>query len=423
MSIKAPKGCRDIFEPEVKQIQYLERVYRETAEAYGFMEIRVPTFEQTELFQRGVGETTDIVNKEMYTFMDKGGRSMTLRPEGTAGVVRAYLEHGMANWPSPVKLYYNYHVFRYERPQKGRFREFQQFGMELFGAPGAMGTAEILSFLHSFFQRLGLHDYSLQLNSIGCQDCRPVYNETLRSYLALHREALCPDCQSRLERNPLRCLDCKNPKCQEIMAEAPLPSDCLCASCAEEEAALLEILARLGVSYELNRQLVRGLDYYTGTVFEFVSDELGAQSAFCGGGRYDNLVAELGGAETPAVGFAFGVERLRLELEAKGLLPEGETRPVLQLISFADTADEALILAAKLRQTGLRIETDILGRSFKAQMKQASRLEPQYIAILGVDELAAGQVELKRQADGQTEKIALEALAQFLLEGERRCQN
>ncbi|MDO5737712.1 MAG: histidine--tRNA ligase [Eubacteriales bacterium] len=418
MQIKAPKGCRDIYGVEAGQLQYLERVYYDLAKKFGFQEIRVPTFEQTELFQRGVGETTDIVNKEMYTFEDKGGRSMTLRPEGTAPVVRAYLEHGMANLPSPLKLFYSMNVFRYERPQKGRYREFQQFGMELIGASGALAEAEILSFLDSFFKKLGLVDYQLALNSLGCNACRSAYNEKLKDYLVEHSSELCPDCVGRSQRNPLRCLDCKNPNCAPVLNSAPLPADLLCSDCQAEFTKLLAALDQLGINYYLAPRLVRGLDYYTGTVFEFQSDKLGAQTAILGGGRYDKLIAELGGEPTPAVGYAFGVERLRLELEAGGLLPEFQPRADLSIVSFADTGVEALVLANNLRAAGLVVDCDLMGRSFKAQMKQANRQGARYLLVLGTDELQAEEVEIKRLSDGSTAMVLKSEITKYIKQSE-----
>lgn len=416
MMIQAPKGTKDIYGTEAANVRWLEDMYADVATRFGFKEIKLPTFEHTELFQRGVGDATDIVQKEMYTFLDKGGRSITLRPEGTAGVVRAYLEHGMPSEPSPMKFFYCLNNFRYERPQKGRYREFTQFGVELLGSESPLAEIEVLSFLVTYFAAIGLDEYELHINSIGCDKCRPTYHAELKKFLAAHHDELCEDCQARYETNPLRTLDCKNEKCQLVLEDAPKPADYLCDDCDIHYTHVKEGLDQIGIEFEEDPKLVRGLDYYTRTVFEFVSDGIGAQSAICGGGRYDNLVETLGGPPTPAIGFAFGLERLRLELEARGIEMPGVERPDLYILSFEDTRGPALHLAQRLRAEGLTVETDIMERSFKAQMKHANRIYAKHLLVLGSEELKADTVQVKNMASGEETEIAKAELDDYLLE-------
>ncbi|HPZ65730.1 MAG TPA: histidine--tRNA ligase, partial [Bacillota bacterium] len=323
MAFKAPRGTRDILPDEASRWEFLENSFRERCRLYGFQEIRTPIFEHTELFVRSVGESSDIVSKEMYTFHDRSGRSLTLRPEGTAAVVRAYLENGLHEKPHPVKLYYFGPMFRYDRPQAGRYRQFHQFGLELFGSPQPSADVEIMALSYDMLRSLPLPEFRLELNSVGCRECRPGYRERLREYLRFREEELCPDCSRRYRENPLRVLDCKKPECKDLSAGAPLLTQSLCPQCAGHLARVRELLERLELPYVLNPRLVRGLDYYTRTAFEFVAPELGAQASLGGGGRYDALVEECGGPPTPGVGVAFGLERIILLADWKERLEAG----------------------------------------------------------------------------------------------------
>lgn len=414
MKINAPKGTRDILPDEASAWQWLEQTFADVCHLHAYQEIRVPTFEQTDLFQRGVGDTTDVVQKEMYTFDDKGGRSMTLRPEGTAGVVRSYLENGMASWPSPVRLFYNITAFRYENVQKGRYREFHQFGCEAFSAAGPEIDAELISLVDLFFKRLGLSQTSLQINSIGCPVCRTAYHEQLRTWLRPRVASLCPTCQGRFEKNPLRILDCKEDRCQQVTAEAPLLIDHLCADCHDHFEQLKSELTLLELPFRVNPRIVRGLDYYTRTVFEFVSDHVGTQGTICGGGRYDGLIETMGGPATPGIGFALGVERLLMELQAQGVdLPSPE-RPELYLAAAGSAGPQVRRLAGRLRQAGIRTETDMTGRSLKAQIKYAARRDIRFLLVIGDDELASGSAQLRRLKDGSETGVALDDLSQLI---------
>lgn len=415
MKINAPKGTRDILPGEVAGWQHVEKVFAEICGRFGYQEIRIPTFEQTDLFQRGVGDTTDIVQKEMYTFLDKGGRSMSLRPEGTAGVVRSFLENGMASWPSPVRLYYNITAFRYENVQKGRYREFHQFGCEAFGAVGPAVDAELISLLSLFFQTLGLQRTSLRINSIGCPECRLAYQAKLRDYLRPHLDDLCGNCKDRFEKNPLRIIDCKEEKCKVWTKDAPAQLDNLCPACQTHFDGLCANLDALGLDYTIDRQIVRGLDYYTRTVFEFVSENVGTQGTICGGGRYDGLVAEVGGPPTPGIGFALGVERLIMELAAQGISLPAAPPVTLYLAVLGQTGPQSRALCFKLRQAGIRAETDLLDRSLKAQMKYAGKSGACYVLVLGEDEAAAGKARLRSLLRENVESLVdLDALPGLL---------
>jgi len=415
MKISAPKGTRDILPAEIAGWQYVEKVFAEVCSRFGYQEIRIPTFEQTDLFQRGVGDTTDIVRKEMYTFLDKGGRSMSLRPEGTAGVVRSFLENGMASWPSPVRLFYNITAFRYENVQKGRYREFHQFGCEAFGAAGPAVDAELISLLSLYFQTLGLARTSLRINSIGCPECRSTYQTLLRDYLRPHLADLCGNCQERFEKNPLRIIDCKEEKCKVWTQGAPAQLDHLCPACQAHFDGLCRNLDALGLEYTIDRQIVRGLDYYTRTVFEFVSENVGSQGTICGGGRYDGLVAEVGGPPTPGIGFALGVERLLMELSAQQISLPAVPPMTLYLAVLGPTGDQARQLCHKLRQQGIRTETDLMDRSLKAQMKYAGKSGAHFVMVLGEDEADHGRARLRSllRNDVETE-IDLDALPGLL---------
>lgn len=416
MNYTAPRGTKDVLPPESQAWQKVEAKFRELCKRFSYGEVRTPTFEQTELFARGVGDATDVVQKEMYNFEDRGGRAMTLRPEGTAGVVRAYLEHGLSSLPSPQKLFYIISAFRYEKMQKGRYREFEQMGCECFGSAEPSADAEIISLLWIFFSELGMADISLQLNSIGCPKCRPAYLDQLRDYLRPHLDELCEDCQKRFETNPMRILDCKQESCQAVTKDAPSPLDTLCPDCQAHWDELLRLLDYFEIPYRINKRIVRGLDYYTRTVFEFISDNVGSQGTICGGGRYDGLVEELGGQPTPAVGFALGVERLLLELEAQGLLPEPDNQPDIFIASFPAYQDQASAFAYRLRAAGIHAESDILGRSFKAQMKHANRTAARYLMVFGEEEAARLNGKIKRMSDGEELEMSFDELVQFLLQ-------
>jgi histidyl-tRNA synthetase len=414
MNLNAPRGTRDILPEEAERRRALERAFADVCERYGFGEIRVPTFEHTELFVRGVGDASDIVRKEMYTFTDKGDRSLTLRPEGTAGVARAYVEQGMSSWPAPVKLWYNMNMFRYEKMQKGRYREFWQLGCEVFGSDSPQADAQVIGLLETFFRELGLGEVDLEINSIGCPLCRADYHEALRQYYAAYVEDMCEDCHDRFERNPLRMLDCKEAYCQSLAMKAPSQLDYLCEECKVHFDNVKSYLDEMEMSYRLNSRLVRGLDYYTKTVFEFVSSHVGTQGTICGGGRYDGLVREIGGIDVPGVGFALGVERLLLELDAQNV-PFGKAQsPDLFIASFPSTAANALDLAQTLIRSGLKVETDVMGRSLKAQFKAADRMEAHYVLVLGDTEVSISRGKLRRLSDGSEQDVPLTAIGTLL---------
>ncbi len=405
----AIKGTLDLLPKESSKTQYIEAAVREIAENYGFLEMRTPVFEHTELFQRSVGETTDVVQKEMYTFEDKGGRSITLRPEGTAGAARAFLEHGLFNDALPQKIYYLTSCYRYEKPQAGRLREFHQFGVESFGAGTPAADAEIISLAHAVFRYLGVQNLTLEINSIGCPECRKKFQEALKAYFESCREQLCDTCKSRLERNPMRILDCKSPVCSEIAAGAPKILDYLCDDCRAHFDAVQKYLQAMDIAFTVNPTIVRGLDYYTRTVFEFVSSEIGAQGTVCGGGRYDGLLEELGGKPMPACGFGMGIERLLLLMEAQGVpFPEPKKCDVY-LVSMGEEAGlKAAALAEQLREEGLSAQFDTVGRGLKAQMKYADKIGAAYTVVLGDAELESRRVNLKNMRDGTQTELDLD---------------
>lgn len=405
----AIKGTLDLLPKESCKTQYIEAAVREIAENYGFSEMRTPVFEHTELFQRSVGETTDVVQKEMYTFEDKGGRSITLRPEGTAGAARAFLEHGLFNDALPQKIYYLTSCYRYEKPQAGRLREFHQFGVESFGAGTPAADAEIISLAHAVFRYLGVQNLTLEINSIGCPECRKKFQEALKAYFESYREQLCDTCKSRLERNPMRILDCKSPVCSEIAAGAPKILDYLCDDCRAHFDAVQKYLQAMDIAFTVNPTIVRGLDYYTRTVFEFVSSEIGAQGTVCGGGRYDGLLEELGGKPMPACGFGMGIERLLLLMEAQGVpFPEPKKCDVY-LVSMGEEAGlKAAALAEQLREEGLSAQFDTVGRGLKAQMKYADKIGAAYTVALGDAELESRRVNLKNMRDGTQTELDLD---------------
>ena len=368
-------------------------------------------FEYTELFQRGVGETTDIVQKEMFTFEDRGGRSLTLKPEGTAGAARAFIENGLYSEAQPTKLFYVTPCFRNERPQAGRYKQFHQFGVEMYGTYDASADAEVISLVYEIFQRLGLKNVRLKINSLGSNECRKKYNKVLKDYIGDRLEHLCDDCKSRFEKNPLRVLDCKNKNCKEVLADAPAVLDILDEECAAHFEKLKASLEAMGIPYEVDKGIVRGLDYYTRTVFEFVSDEIGAQGTICGGGRYDNLVEECGGSPMGAVGFAMGLERIMLVLEAQGLNEVDSNNPLIYIGSIGEKgALKAQEIGYDLRKAGIHAEYDTVGRSVKAQMKYADKIGAIYNVVLGDDEIANDKVRLKNMLNGEQREITLSAI-------------
>lgn len=408
-NIQKPKGTMDILPDKSYVWQYIEKNIREVAAKSGYGEIRFPTFEVTELFDRGVGGTTDIVQKEMYTFTDKDGRSMSLRPEGTACVVRSIIENGLCMQAMPLKLYYIGNFFRYEKPQAGRSREFFQFGAETFGSGSPLADGEMILLASDVFKRLGVKSVSLKINSIGCGDCRGGFRDALKAYFAERAEGLCDTCKGRLETNPLRILDCKCPECKSIAADAPKTVDHLCDSCRTSFDTLKGVLSAAGVEYEVDPFIVRGLDYYTGTVFEFVAD-IGAQSTVCGGGRYDTLVSSLGGPALSGVGFGMGITRLIAVMEKDGVLPEDASAPDIYIASACPSARErAYLLARELRALGFKAESDLCDRSLKAQMKYADKRGAAYNVVLGDSELETGKGVLKDMLRGETYDVGLTA--------------
>jgi len=416
MLVKAPKGTRDILPDEIYKWYYVEEKFREMASRFGFREIRIPVFEHTELFQRGVGDTTDIVQKEMYTFDDKGGRSITLRPEGTAGVVRSYIQNGMSSWSQPVKLFYDITAYRYENVQKGRYREFHQLGVELFGSADPGADAEVISLLHLYFKELGIKNLKLNINSIGCPVCRDKYNKILKEFLDARLDNLCETCRDRYNRNPMRILDCKEERCKNELADAPALLDYICEDCAKHFEKVKDKLNAMNIPFSIDKGIVRGLDYYTRTVFEFVSENIGSQGTVCGGGRYDGLVEECGGSPTPGVGFALGIERLLLEMDSQNIeipAPEG---PDIFIGFIGESAEQlAESIALKLRAAGISCDKDIMGRSVKAQMKYANKINSRFVVILGDSEVESGKVELKNMQTGETKDIHIDTIVDRLL--------
>lgn len=407
MAIQLVKGTKDLYGSEVIQWQKLENDIRSICAAFGIGEIRTPMFEFTELFARGVGETTDIVQKEMYTFTDDGNRSLTLRPEGTAGTVRAYIEHGMHNQPQPTKLYYISPTFRCENTQAGRQRQFHQFGIEMFGSYSAAQDAEAISVATTLLEKLGVKNVELRINSLGCPQCRKQYNKMLREFIGSHLEKLCPTCKERYQKNPLRVLDCKEEGCQKIIADAPSVLECLDEQCSAHFQKVQSILNEMGIAFTVDPKIVRGLDYYTRTVFEFVSDGL----TVCGGGRYDNLVEQCGGKPTGAVGFGMGIERLMMILEKQYGCMEQKSDVLLYIGSMGEKGlFKAQALTLQLRKEGIHAECDTVERSVKAQMKYANKIGALYSVIIGEAELQENKLELKNMTEGTSETISLSQL-------------
>ncbi|MCR4426787.1 MAG: histidine--tRNA ligase [Firmicutes bacterium] len=415
MRIAAPRGTNDILPGETELWQQVETLLHRTFKLYGYREIRTPVFEHTELFERGVGTTTDIVEKEMYTFQDRGGRSITLRPEGTAPVVRAFIEHRMGAAPQPTKVYYIGPMFRYERPQAGRYRQFHQFGVEILGASDPAADAEVIALPLDVYAALGISDVVVNLNSIGCPKCRPAYRDLLREVYAEVRDQLCGSCIGRFDRNPLRLLDCKSPECRAAMPEPPTIFGLLCPECSAHFDALRRHLDALGITCAINPRLVRGLDYYTRTTFEYTAGGLGSQDALGGGGRYDGLVEECGGDPTPGVGVACGLERCVLAMRAQQAGVSGEAGIDVFIVSLGDAArDRAFEVAFSLRKAGVSADFDMVGRGLRAQLRYADKLGARFVAIIGDEEIARGMVTMKNMATGEQAAITLAELAGYI---------
>lgn len=406
---KKIKGTEDVLPKQSYRWQFVENVMREEARTYGFKEIRTPVFEHTELFARGVGQTTDVVQKEMYTFTTKGGESVTLRPEGTAGAARAVLEHALPNEGLPIKASYFVSCYRYEKPQAGRLREFHQFGLEEYGTQSPVADAELICVAQSIFDRLQLQNLRLEINSIGCPTCRTEYHKALRNYFEQYKDELCETCLSRLDKNPMRILDCKSPICSKIAEDAPKITDYLCDECREHFDSVQKFLDAAGVSYTVNPTIVRGLDYYTKTVFEFVTDCIGAQGTVCGGGRYDGLIEELGGNHLPSLGFAMGIERLLMVMEKQGIEIPNFDECSLYIATMGEKAQEkAFGLLKELRECGETAETDVVGRGLRAQMKYADKIGAKYTIVIGDNELDEGYAEAKNMKTGNKVKLPLD---------------
>ncbi|OYD08860.1 histidine--tRNA ligase [Paludifilum halophilum] len=418
MDFRIPRGTMDLMPGEVEKWQYIEEKARDLCRRYHFSEVRTPLFEQTELFRRGVGETTDIVEKEMYTFTDQGGRSLTLRPEGTASIVRSFVEKKVYGEPQPTKWYYIGPMYRYERPQAGRQRQFHQFGVEVFGTTAPGMDAEVIDLGFQFYRTLGLDGVKVELNSVGCPRCRPIHREKLIEYLTPRKEELCKDCLSRLDRNPMRILDCKNESCREVTEKAPRMVDHLCDDCKSHFEEVQENLQLLDVPYVLNTQMVRGLDYYTQTAFEFVIE--GGAGSLGGGGRYNGLVEEIGGPEMPGIGFGLGLERTLLALEEQGLELPARYGVDCYVIALGDDAKKrAISLLKELREVGCSADRDYLDRKMKGQMKAADRMGARYAAILGENELKENRIKVKELATGNQETIQLDRLADYIRQGRK----
>ena len=409
--IQRIKGTMDILPSETPLWRHIEGIMREEAEKYGYGEIRTPTFETTELFVRGVGDTTDVVQKEMYTFSDREeDRSISLRPEGTASVARALIENGEFSNPMPLKYYYIISCFRHEKPQAGRSREFYQFGTEMFGSESPAADATAIALAYSVLQRLGLKNVKLHLNSIGCKECRPAYRQSLVDYFSAKKDCLCDTCKTRLDKNPLRLLDCKNPECAEIAKDAPKTIDHLCDSCNSKFELLKSALTAMNIDFVVDSNIVRGLDYYTGAVFEFIAEGIGAQSTVCGGGRYDGLVSSIGGPELSGIGFGMGITRLILAMRELGLDKIETAKPMLYIASLGERAMvKGLEITERLRREGKFCECDVVGRSLKAQMKYANKLGAKYTLIIGDSEIDAGVAQLRDMESGEQKEVALDS--------------
>lgn len=415
MLTNAPKGTKDILPTQVHKWHYVERSFAEICRRYGFKEVRTPIFEHTELFTRGIGDTTDVVQKEMYTFQDHGNRSITLKPEGTASAVRAFIEHKQYAEVQPTKYYYITPCFRYEKPQSGRLREFHQFGIEVFGTPNMLADAEVICLGYEFLTSLGITEIELRINSVGCPECRKKHREALREFLAPKYDDLCDTCKTRYEKNPMRILDCKSPICQALVQGAPMMLDYLCDDCKQAFTALQANLTAMGIPYVVDPGIVRGLDYYTKTAFEFVTTKIGAQGTVCGGGRYDHLVEEVGGPPIPGVGFGLGIERLIMLMEANGAqFPEENLVDAFIAVIGEEAKAYGLKLCRELRAKGLVAELDTLSRNIKGQFKYADRLNAKYTVVIGENELAEGAATVKNMAASTQEQVKFEQLYDVL---------
>lgn len=411
MEVQAPKGTKDMLPQDAYKWHFVENKFREIAKFYGMREIRTPMFEHTDLFLRGVGDTTDIVQKEMYTFNDKGNRSITLKPEGTSPVVRAFIENRLFNEAQPTKLYYAIPCFRYENVQKGRLRQFHQFGTEVFGSKEPSMDAEVIAFAMEFLKSLGLKSLSLNINNLGCPNCRPKYNEALKKFLEENYDDLCGLCQSRFDKNPMRILDCKNKNCGEITKNAPIILDYMCEECDSHFAEVKQYLDILNIPYTVDPGIVRGLDYYTKTIFEILNDDF----TVCGGGRYDRLIEQLGGPEMPAVGFGLGIERLLLTLKNEGIEIPSEGLYDLYVGARGEEGKLASFkLANTLRTRGIKTEINHMGRSLKAEMKYANKIGAKFTVVLGDDELQTGNAKLKRMSDGEQFEVNLNNIEEIV---------
>lgn len=417
--INKPRGTEDILPSDSPLWRIIEQTAHSVCKSFGFQEIRTPVFEDTSLFQRGVGDTTDVVQKEMYTFEDKGGRSITLRPEGTASLARSFIENSLYANPQPTKLYYLISCYRYEKPQSGRLREFHQFGTECFGGTSDATDAEVITLALTFFKKLGIKDLSLNINSIGCPECKKEYNKKLKEYFENYKDELCDTCKTRLEKNPMRIIDCKSEVCSRISKNAPKMIDNLCDDCREHLDKTLAYLDAVGVEYKINPDIVRGLDYYTRTVFEITSDALGAQSTVCGGGRYNGLIEELGGKPTEGIGFAVGIERLVMIMKSQGLWNGSSSDTDIFVVSIGDSADiAAQKLVYDLRNMGICAERDLCNRSVKAQMKYANKIGAKFSIVLGDNEIDTNAADIKNMDTGEskTVKISADEIAAFIRE-------
>lgn len=408
MLIKRPKGTQDLIPSQIHKWKTVEGIVSQTAEQFGFKEIRTPVFEDTSLYVRSVGDTSDVVTKEMYTVSSKGDDVFTLRPEGTAGVIRAMLENGIMNEGFPQKVYYIMPFYRHEKPQAGRYREFRQFGVEMVGSSSAYADAEIILLAASVLDSCGIDDLELHLNSIGCPKCRKNYRDALKSYFEPHRNELCPTCNERLDKNPMRLLDCKSPICKDIAKDAPVITDYLCLDCREHFLKLQKILDGYEIKYTIDPRIVRGLDYYTRTVFEFISNDIGAQGTVCGGGRYDGLIGELGGQNTPALGFGMGLERLIMTMESRGCEFEKPKTPDLYIAPMGEQAQEkAALLCDAVRRAGYAAEFDIIGRGLKPQMRYADKIGAKFVCVLGDNEIDSGEAKIKNMKSGEETQVKL----------------
>ena len=415
MAMKAPKGTKDMLPQDAYKWQYIEDEWAKICSEYGFREIRTPVFESTDLFNRGVGDTTDIVQKEMYTFEDMGGRSITLKPEGTSPAVRAFIESNLYAETQPTKIFYDTACYRYEKPQAGRLREFHQFGIENFGTPSMMADAEIIALGYDFLNRMGIEDVELHISSVGCRKCRPVYRKVLQDFLRPKYDCLCETCKSRFEKNPMRILDCKSAEDKKAVQDAPMMLDYLCEDCRKDFEDLKTYLDAIGIRYVVDPSIVRGLDYYTKTAFEFITTKIGAQGTVCGGGRYDHLIEEVGGPDMPGVGFGLGKERLLMLMEACGHDFGAAPAPQIFLAWIGDEAKlYALQLLHELRGQGIRADMDTRERNLKGQMKYANKLGAEYTAVIGGDEVASGEITLKNMSTSEQTKVRRGDLANAL---------